>query len=383
MNTLHPADRDRLSTYISNTFDRAQNFIGYPIAQDFDYELLYPLLKLPLNNIGDPLLPSTYDLSSREMEKEVLTFFADVFRAPEDNWWGYINNGGSEGNLYALYAARELYANGVVYYSDATHYSVQKNIKLLNMESIQIRTQAHGEIDYDDLRKMIDFNRHKPVVMVANIGTTMTEAKDDISLFRQIMQELRIDNYYIHCDAALAGVYSMLLELKPGFDFTYGADSISISGHKFIGSPLPCGIVLIKKNHKDRIGRQVAYIGTIDTTISGSRNGHTPVFLWYAIKCMGSDGFRDRAIACLANAEYAVKRFQEIGIQAWRNNHAITVVFPALKHAALLEKWQIATGGGVSHIICMPGVHKEKIDEFVADILTLEANTLLEAELVP
>ncbi|MFD1770944.1 histidine decarboxylase [Sphingobacterium suaedae] len=383
MYTLSPFDQDKLSNYMHKAFDRAKNFIGYPIAQDFDYALLYPLLKLPLNNIGDPLLSSTYDLSSREMEKEVLAFFADLFRAPENNWWGYINNGGSEGNLYALYAARELYANGVVYYSDATHYSIQKNIKLLNMESIQIRTQSTGEIDYEDLRKMIDFNRQKPVILIANIGSTMTEAKDDITRYRRIMHELRIDNYYIHCDAALAGVYSMLLDLKPNFDFTFGADSISISGHKFIGSPLPCGLVLIKKNHKDRIGRQVAYIGTIDTTISGSRNGHTPVFLWYAMKCMGKEGFRERAVACLANAEYAMKKLQEIGIPAWRNMDAMTVVFPALRDKTLVEKWQIATGGGISHIICMPGVTKEKIDEFVADIALFEQKEMEEEELVP
>ena len=40
MNMLHPADHDRLSTYMNKAFDRAKNFIGYPIAQDFDYAQL-------------------------------------------------------------------------------------------------------------------------------------------------------------------------------------------------------------------------------------------------------------------------------------------------------------------------------------------------------
>jgi len=369
INKLSESDAGRLKSYMQNTFERAENFIGYPIARDFDYAELYPLLRLPLNNIGDPLLRSTYDLSSREMEQEVLNFFADIFHVPENNWWGYVNNGGSEGNLYALYAARELYPEGIVYYSDATHYSVQKNIKLLNIPSIQIRTLPSGEIDYADLQGMINLNRSKPVIIVANIGTTMTEAKDDLSKLRSIFEGLRIENYYIHCDAALAGVYSALLELKPGFDFRYGADSISISGHKFIGSPLPCGVVLIKKNHKDRIGRKVSYIGTVDTTISGSRNGHTPLFLWYAIKCMGVEGLRDRGITCLANAAYAESRLNEIGVNAWRNTDAITVVLPEVS-AAVREKWQIATSAGISHIICMPGVSREKIEEFVQDVAT-------------
>jgi len=124
INLLNSVDDDRLKHYIGKAFERYKYFIGYPIAQDFDYAELYPLLKLPLNNVGDPFMESTYDLNSRSIELEVLQFFAKLFNAPVNNWWGYITNGGSEGNLYGLYVARELYPNGIVYYSEATHYSI-------------------------------------------------------------------------------------------------------------------------------------------------------------------------------------------------------------------------------------------------------------------
>ena len=365
---LNSVDFERLNAYMKKAEARAQHFIGYPIARDFDYSELYPLLKLPLNNVGDPQVESTYDLNSRSLEQEVLQFFAQLFNAPENNWWGYVTNGGSEGNLYGLYVARELYPNGIVYYSESTHYSVQKNIQLLNLRSIVISTQENGEMDYNDLKQMIQMHRDQPVIILANIGTTMTEAKDDLAEVKSILKQLAIKNHYIHCDAALAGTYSALLDLKPGFDFTCGSDSLAISGHKFIGSPIPCGLVLVKKNYKERIGKSIPYIGTVDTTITGSRNGHSPVFLWYAIKKMGREGLMQRALDSLEVAAYAVQRLNEIGIKAWRNPSALTVVFPQ-PTLQLCLKWQIATENGQSHIICMPGITREKIDEFVLDLV--------------
>jgi histidine decarboxylase len=368
MNQLPAADGKRLHQYMAKAADRTKYFIGYPIAQDFDYSELYPLFSLPLNNVGDPQVESTYDLNSRSIEREVVDFFAGLFHAPVNNSWGYVTNGGSEGNLYSLYVARELYPNAVVYYSEATHYSVQKNIHLLNMPSIVIRSRHNGEMDYEDLDQVIQLHRHKPAIIVANIGTTMMEAKDSVPAIKAILRKSAIKNHYIHCDAALAGTYLALLEQANDFDFSHGADSIAISGHKFIGSPIPCGVVIVKKNYRDRIGKTIPYIGTVDTTITGSRNGHSPVFLWYAIKKMGREGLRQRALDSLELAEYTVQELKSIGIDAWKNENAITVVFPA-PSAALCTKWQLATEGKWTHMICMPGISKEKVDEFLNDMM--------------
>ncbi|MES2961918.1 MAG: histidine decarboxylase [Pseudomonadota bacterium] len=364
---MNKENQNRLDTYIEKVKERAQNFLGYPVSIDFDYSELYPLLKYPLNNLGDPLIESTYDLNSRSIEREVVQFFAELFKAPKDNFWGYVTNGGSEGNLYALYVARELYPTGMVYYSEATHYSVQKNISLLGMPSILIRAQENGEIDYEDLKDAVHMHRDRPAIVIANIGTTMTEAKDDISQIKKALKNSAIRSHYIHVDAALAGTYLALLEKEPKFDFENGADSVAISGHKFIGSPIPCGVVVVKKNYKDRIGQAIPYIGTLDTTITGSRNGHSPVFLWYAIKKFGLEGLKERAQICLEVAEYTETKMKEKGIAAWRNPNAITVVFPKPSQEVCV-KWQLASDSGLSHIICMPGVTKEKIDDFLKDL---------------
>ena len=50
--------------------------------------------------------------------------------------------------------------------------------------------------------------------------------------------------------------------------------------------------------------------------------------LWYALRKHGWDGFREIVTEMLAVAQYAVERFNERGIPAWRNEHSVTVVFP-------------------------------------------------------
>lgn len=236
------------------------------------------------------------------------------------------------------------------------------------MQSIAIRTNEKGEMDYEDLKETIQWHRHQPAIILANIGTTMTEAKDDISKIQAILKRFAIRNSYIHCDAALAGTYLALLGTS-NFDFNHGCDSIAISGHKFIGSPIPCGVILVKKHYKDRVGRAIPYIGTLDTTISGSRNAIAPLFMWYAIQKFGKEGLLKRAEECLANALFLTKELNNIGIAAWRNQDALTVVMPKPSPRICL-KWSLATDQDIAHVICMPGITKEKLKLFIEDIKT-------------
>lgn len=366
-NSLASEDQQTLKELLKQVQLQTKNFLGYPVSKDFDYTELAPFLAYPMNNLGDPFVSCTYNVGSREMEKEVIAFFANLFRAEPDDWWGYVTNGGSEGNLYGLYLARELHPKGMVYYSEATHYSVQKNIHLLNMPNIAISTHENGEINYEDLEDTIRVNRQMPVIIMANIGTTMTEARDDVGRIKAILKKLAIKNHYIHADGALSGSYSAFIEPRPAFDFADGADSIAISGHKFFGSPMPCGVVVAKKSNRDRIARSVAYIGSVDTTITGSRNGHSPLFLWYTIKKHGLEGLKKRALHCLSVAAYAEEKLKSVGLPAWRNPNSITVNFPA-PPPAIRQKWQLASEEGWSHIICMPNVEQLQIDQLVEEI---------------
>lgn len=357
---------DKIAQLYRKLQEKSESFIGYPCSLDFDYSELYKFFRFALNNVGDPFVSSNYQVNTHEIEREVLSFFAQLTHTDND-YWGYVTNGGTEGNMYGLYLARELYPNAIVYYSQDTHYSVTKILRLLNIKNIMIRSLDNGEIDYHDLQETLRIKRDVVPIVVANIGTTMKGAVDDVGKIHAILEELAIRDHYIHCDAALSGMLLPFFADAPSIGLSSAIDSFAISGHKFIGSPIPCGVTLAKRGNVDRIARSIEYVGTLDTTLSGSRNGITPLFLWYAIQQKGMDGFRRMAEACLERAEYALEQFRQLEWEAWKNKYSNTVVFQR-PSTEVIKKWQLAAYKDIAHIIIMPHVSKEFIDTFMHDL---------------
>jgi histidine decarboxylase len=367
---LNPQSRQRLELLANRLQTDYAHYIGFPGALDYDYTELTPFFNAFLNNVGDPHLSTWHVANTKDFECEVVDFCASLFRAPADDYWGYVTNGSTECNLYALYLAREKLPGATVYYSSAAHYSIPKNIHLLAMNGQEVSTKPNGEMDYRQLQRLVT-RTTGPAIVVATIGTTMTEAKDNVATIKQILQDTR-EPHHIHADAALAGIYTALLTPHHPFDFQDGADSVNVSGHKFFGSPIPSGVIVVRKQDKERLGGAANYTGSIDTTISGSRNGHTPLLLWYAIQRFGVTGLRNRALEAQHMAAYMHRSLQVIGWPCWRNPHALTVML-ATPSLEFTKKWQLATQDGWSHVICMPGVSKTKVEAFVTDLARSQA----------
>ena len=172
--------------------------VGYPSNQDYDYTELLPFLQYSANNVGDPFQGSNYRLNTHEIEQEVITRFADLMILDREEAWGYVTSGGTEGNMYGLYMGRETFPEGTVYFSQDTHYSVVKLLRLLNIRNVMIRSQDNGEMDYLDLRETVRRNPDTPPIIVANIGTTMKGAVDDLGAIRDVMNGLQVRDFYIH-----------------------------------------------------------------------------------------------------------------------------------------------------------------------------------------
>jgi Glutamate decarboxylase and related PLP-dependent proteins len=344
--------------------------IGFPSSIDVDYSPLHQFFdRYMLNNLGDPFTHGAYPQNTKALEVEVVNFVADLMRAPADDRWGYVTSGAGEGNLYALHLARGLHPGGIVYYSEAAHYSVDKALDLLAMPSIRVRADHSGQINYFDLEAQVERNRDRPAIVVANIGTTMTEAMDDVRRIHQILDSLAIRRRYVHSDAALSGIPLALLDpnRRPGFDFLDGADSVIVSGHKFLGTPMPCGVVVVKESLCARLTRTGVYIGSPDTTITCSRSGHAALLIWYALRSCGIDGLRARAEGSRKLAAYTYQRLVDLGWDAWYNPLGFTVVLDT-PPPVVMRKWALASKGGHSHVICMPGLTRQQIDDFVADL---------------
>jgi len=208
---------------------------------------------------------------------------------------------------------------------------------------------------------------HREAIVVANIGTTMMGAIDNVRLLAKILERNHI-RYYIHADAALYGMVLPFLpknEQKP-FDFRTKINSIAVSGHKFAGSPIPCGIAIVRKHLAKKLQTYIEYIDAHDTTLSGSRDAFTPLIFWYRIKTIGLHGFKKQVSYCTNLADFLVKALNTIG---WPDvvQSTITVSFrrPSEK---IIKKWELAAQKDVAHVICLPHETKEQLHRFVMDL---------------
>jgi histidine decarboxylase len=343
--------------------------VGFPSTLDLDLTPLMPFFNQLLNNVGDPDQAAAFPAHTKDLEREVVDIVATLLRAPVDDRWGYVTTGGSEGIEYGLLLARTLYPDAVVYTSTMAHWCVPKITNKLRMSTVTVRALPDGRMDLRDLRVALRQHRHHPAIVLATIGTTLTEAVDDVAEIRRALADAPISRSFVHADAALSGLPLALLPPDPkvGFDLADGADCVSISGHKFLGSITPCGIVVTRRSLKSRLGGSVELLGTHDTTIGGSRSGHTSLILWYALHRYGLDGLRDRVRQARSLAAFAVDQLSHIGWPAWRHPHAMTVVIDA-PPAGLAARWAIPVSDGRAHLITSPSVSTAQIGALVAEL---------------
>lgn len=329
-----------------------------------------PFFKFLLNNVGDPSENSNYRLHSKWFEKRILNFFASLYGLRKDEAWGYVTTGGTEGNMHGLLAGREKYPEGILYFSKDAHYSIVKIAKILRMKYCLVASSENGEMDYLDLEKKIRENISSPVIINANIGTTFKGAIDSIEKILSVLKKLKVKKTYLHCDAALFGGFIPYVIPKTScqrVNFTLPINSISISGHKFIGCPMPCGIFLMRKSSDPVLNSKIKYIATSDTTISGSRNGHTALMLWFDIAVLGRTGFKKLAVQCLENAIYLKNQLETMGKDTLLNPFSNIVVFDK-PEKRICEKWQLSVVDNKAHIVVMPHVSKSKINQFLSDL---------------
>ncbi|KAM0863734.1 hypothetical protein ACQ4PT_044380 [Festuca glaucescens] len=205
---------------------------------------------------------------------------------------------------------------------------------------------------------------------ITNCGTTVKGAIDDLDRIIRTLEKCGFkDRFYIHCDGALAGLMMPFIKQAPKVTFKKPIGSVSVSGHKFIGCPVPCGIVITRLEHVKVLSTDIEYLSSRDATIMGSRNGHAPMFLWYTLNKKGYKGIRKEVQKCLRNAHYLANRLKEMGVSASLNALSNTVVFERPRDEAFVHRWQLACEGSITHVVVMPNVSIEKLDGFVEELV--------------
>ena len=137
--------------------------------------------------------------------------------------------------------------------------------------------------------------------------TQVRGAVDDLHKVIQIMEDNNIprEKFHIHCDGALFAMMLPFVDFAPEVSFNRPIDSMTVSGHKMLGCPMPCGIALTRKEHVKKVEQRIDYLNSVDTTIMGSRNGQAALFLWHALRKKGIDGIKEVTAITVSNEAIA------------------------------------------------------------------------------
>ena len=282
------------------------NHLGYPYNLPLAATVPAEFSRYLINNLGDPYTGSHYASELCALEREAIAWLMDLWQCADPaDYWGSIGASGTEGNFWALYLAREALPGARLIYTQEAHYSIPKAARILRMEAVAVDCDTGGALDIAAFRRALATEPRKTVIVALTCGTTVKGAHDDIAAAMACLDEAGFDRQhrFVHIDGALnAMVLPFVAEAPAGIlpTFAHGFDSLSTSGHKMIGTPMPCGALVVRRAHVERIASAIAYLRSNDTTLMGSRNGHAVLALWARLIGHGRDGFAADTRRCLA-----------------------------------------------------------------------------------
>lgn len=288
---------------------------------------------------------------------------------------------------------QQLLTPTVFFTKNHTHYSVPKIAEILHLNIRPIQANPDGSISLDNLKKELILNLsahpYSPLIVVCNIGTTITGTIDDIPGVKKILEAIEPKpNYTIHMDGALTGF--VLPVLKPFGDVKnyfeeLGVNTLAFSAHKYLGLSQPCGIILARKHFYEKAfekaERSVEYVGNIvDSTITGSRSGLNVLMFYNALCILGVNKNNEKLTAMVmdnfANAHYLYEQLVKVlGPDKVEKPYNFNVIFakPSLK---LAKKYQLMLRGETATICVLSNVTKTLIDQFINDLQLDKENVM-------
>ena len=233
----------------------------------------------------------------RRMEREISAWLGTQLGAPGAR--GLMTAGGTESNLVAMVAARQLGGGGgSVVLPSYSHYTLFKACSLLGLEPIPV--EPHDPLSVVDAGAIEAAVRQDTVAIAATAGTYGTGWVDPIGEISEIAQSHGIP---LHVDACCGG---FILPFTPnenfdtavtGWDFSSpGVTSISVDFHKHGMSPPPASIILFRKSdHLDAARDGSPPHGGI----LGTRAAGPVAAAWTMIKALDVTGYRATTRCCL------------------------------------------------------------------------------------
>lgn len=317
------------------------------------------------SNLGDPGLFS----GTAALERLLIERLGTLFHLKSAG--GYATSGGTESNIQALRLAKALHPgiaepNAVV--PESAHFSFKKACDILCLEMRTVPLDSTLRMDADQAADMIDSNT---VCLVGIAGTTEYGMVDPIADLAAIASERDL---FFHVDAAFGGMVIPFLDHPIAFDFALpGVTSIAVDPHKMGMSTIPCGCLLVRDpSMLSALNIDTPYLSVKqEFTLSGTRPGAPVAGALAVLEYFGIEGMRAIVAGCMKNTQRLIDGMETFGIK-----RAVT---PDVNVATFICKdvpvrWTVSwTRRGHLRIVCMPHVHRDRIEAFLQDIGEMHA----------
>ncbi len=263
---------------------------------------------------------------SAAVERITIDWLKEICGFPKTGG-GLFLSGGSMANLSAIATARKIKLinegkRGVVYYSQQTHSSLAKGLKVLGIGEKYRRPLATDKalkIDLKALEKAIKKdikNGLTPFCIVANAGTTNAGVVDPLKKMAKIAKKY---NCWLHIDGAYGAAAMLTKKGKKAMKGIEKADSLTLDPHKWWFQPMEIGCLLVKDaNHlkttfqvsaeylEDTKAKGLEEINYYDHGIQLTRSFRA-LKLYFSLKTFGLKAFKKAIQKGIDMAEYTEK----------------------------------------------------------------------------
>ncbi len=329
--------------------------------------------KLFLNsNLGDPGLFK----GSIQLEKEAVKKLSVLLN--NESSCGFIVSGGTEANLLALLAARNM-ANvkePEVVLPRSAHFSFRKICDMLRIKPVYADLDDSFRVDPFSVEKCISA---ATVAIVGSAGTPELGVVDPIEKLSEIALNHKL---FLHVDAAFGGlVIPFLSNVESRFDFSLeGVRSITVDPHKMGLATIPAGGILFRENKTlEFLKTETPYL-TEDNqyTFVGTRTGASVAASWAVFNFLGQEGFKRIVDKCMKTTNYLAMELEDLGFKLVMKPALNIVAFRGENTKLLAEKLR-SKGWLISYIpwldciriVVMPHVRKKNATAFLKDLSEL------------
>ncbi len=336
----------------------------HPIAKRA-YEIFFE------TNLGDSgLFPG-----AAQLERGVINHLASLLS--NKGATGFLVSGGTEANLMALLAARNMKKakEPEVVLAESAHFSFTKICNLLNIKPVYAKLDSSFRVIPVEVENKIT---EKTVAIVGTVGTAELGIIDPIDKLSNIARKHDI---WLHVDAAFGGlIVPFLPQPRMPFNFSLvGVKSITVDPHKMGMAAIPTGGILFRdKTPLNFIKTQTPYLTERNQyTFVGTRTGASAASAWAVFKFLGIDGFKKAVVSCIKNSQLIAKGLKKLGFKIIVEPELNLLAFKSENTRALALK-MAKRGWFISYvprydcirIVVMPHVKRKHVQAFLKDLET-------------